>query len=276
MERGSGTARRARWAVAVAVACAAVALWAAAGGVERAAADAPQVTIVTPGGAVHTLALEALAGSEDVVGRTYVLRSATGVTSQTVTGFSVAALIEAAGVDPYGFSYLEVQRPGGRSVQLSSTQALAPNAFPEGPPVVWSTGGGTGFLRPGAGPGDDNAGDSFEAPQGLTIALRKGTALRVRAEATPRKTVPGKKVSLRAIVERAGSGEALTYSWYFDDGASGRANRSPTPSPSRAATRWWSGSPRRAKRPAPRRWSGSRSARRRPGGQIAKAAARTG
>lgn len=193
----------------------------ALGPADLAHADAPQVTIVTPGGVQQTLSLEALAGSEDIVGSTYALRSPEGTSDQEITGFSIGALLDAAGVDPYGFSYLEVQRPGGGAVQLSRHQALDPAAFPEGPPAVYPTGTATGFLRPAAGTEDDNAADSFQSPTGLTIVMRKGAALQVRVEATPRKTEVGKKVSFRAVVERAGSGEALTYSWYFDDGNSG-------------------------------------------------------
>jgi PKD domain-containing protein len=185
-----------------------------------AAADAAQVTVVSPGGAQRALALEALAGSEDVVERGYALRSSGGEETRTVTGFSMAAVMEAAGADPFGFSYLEVQRPGGGSVQLSRHQALDPGAFPDGPPVVYATASGTGFLRPSSGPGDLNASDSFEAPQGLTIVLRKGSGLQVRAEASPRRTKPGKQVHFSAVVEGGGSGEELTYSWYFGDGES--------------------------------------------------------
>jgi hypothetical protein len=187
----------------------------AGGPVAAARADAPQVTIVTPGGAGHTLSLEALAGSEDVVGQAYPLRTESGETTTTVTGFSIAALLAAADVDPYGFSYLEVQRPGGGAVLLSSAQALGEPA-----PVVYSTGSGTGFIRPSAGAGDLNAADSFESPAGLTIAMRKGASLQARVEATPRKVKVGEKVDFRAVVERSGSGEALSYSWYFDDGGS--------------------------------------------------------
>jgi PKD repeat protein len=200
----------------LALLCLALGAGSATGPIGTALADSPQVTIVTPGGAQHTLSLEALAGSEDIVGRTYVLRSPAGESSQEVTGFSIGALLDAAGVDPFAFSYLEIQRPGGGAVQLSSTQALGEPA-----PVVYSTGTGTGFLRPSAGAGDDNAADSFQSPAGLTIVMRKGASLRVRAEATPRKVEVGEKVSFRAVVERAGSGEALAYSWYFDDGNSG-------------------------------------------------------
>lgn len=184
-------------------------------------ADAAQVTVVSPGGAQQTLALDALAGSEDMRERTYALRSSSGDSSQTVTGFSLAAMIEAAGADLIGFSYLEVQRPAGGAVQLSNHQARDPGAFPDGPPVVYATASGTGFLRPSSGAGDLNAGDSFEAPQGLTIVLRKGSGLQVRAEASTQRTRPGKTVRFSAVVDRAGSGEELAYSWYFGDGQSG-------------------------------------------------------
>jgi hypothetical protein len=184
-----------------------------------AAADAAQVTVVSPGGAAQTLALDALTGSEDVADRAYTLRSAAGESSQTVTGFSLARLLEAAGADPYGFSYLEVQRPAGGTVLLSHDQALDAGAFADGPPVVYSTTTGTAFLRPNAGPEDPNADDSFEAPQGISIVLSKGTQLQVKAKASARKVKVGQKVSFSATVQGAGAGEQLSYSWYFDDGS---------------------------------------------------------
>jgi hypothetical protein len=190
-------------------------------------ADVAQVTVVSPGGVEQTLALEALAGSEDVRECSYVLRSSTGESTQTLSGFSLAAILDAAGVDPYGFSYLEVQRPAGGAVLLSRDQALDAGAFPDGPPVVYATATGTGFLRPSSGSEDLNASDSFEAPQGISVVLRKGARLRVRAEASTLSTRPGKPVHFKAIVEQAGSGEQLAYSWYFDDGSSA-ASAEPT------------------------------------------------
>jgi PKD repeat protein len=183
-------------------------------------ADSPQVTVVSPGGAAQTLSLAALAGGEDVVERSYVVRSGGAEEQRVLSGYSLAAVLDAAGADPFSFSYLEVQRPGGGAVTLSKTQALGDGAFPDGPPLVYPTAAGTGFLRPSAGAGDENGGDAFEAPQGLTIALRKGASLQLRATATPRKVAVGEKVKFAAVVERSGAGEALTYSWYFDDGNS--------------------------------------------------------
>lgn len=187
---------------------------------ERAQADAAQVTVVRPGGSQQTISLAALAGSEDIVARPFLLRASSGESSQTLSGFSLAAILDAAGADPYGFSYLEVQRPAGGSVPLSRHQALDPSAFPDGPPLVHATASGTGFLRPSAGPEDLNASDSFEAPQGISIVLRKGPRLQVKATASTVKTRPGKPVDFKVSVEGSGSGEQLTYSWYFDDGAS--------------------------------------------------------
>lgn len=190
------------------------------GGAERAAADAAQVSVVSPGGNEQTLALEALAGDEDVVGRAYVLRGNEGETSEALTGFSLAQLIGAAGADPFSFSYLEVQRPEGGAVLLSRHQALDQGAFPDGPPLVYSAASGTGFLRPSSGPEDLNAEDSFLAPQAVSIVLRKGTPLRVKAKASTLRTRPGKPVEFSAMVEQAGAGETLSYSWSFDDGHS--------------------------------------------------------
>ena len=208
------------------IAAATVAAWALASPVlEAAHADAAQVTVISPGGSQQTLALEALAGSEDVVDRAYTLRGSGGESTEVVSGFSLAALLEAAGADPYAFSYLEVLRPTGGAVLLSSDQALSATASGDGPPVVYATATGTAFLRPSSGAGDHNASDSFDAPQGVTIALRKGSSLQVEAEASTLRTRPGKPVEFTAQAEGAGAGEALTYSWYFDDGTSAAGPR---------------------------------------------------
>lgn len=179
--------------------------------------DAAQVTVVSPGGAEQTLSLAALAGGEDVLDRAYALRSGNGESSQTLTGFSLAKVLEAAGADPFGFSHLEAQRPAGGAVLLSRHQALDADAFADGPPLVYAAAEATGFLRPSSGAGDLNAEDFFEAPQGVTLVLRKGEPLQIHAQASTLHTQPGKPVEFTAIVDRAGSGEQLSYSWYFDD-----------------------------------------------------------
>jgi hypothetical protein len=203
------------------IAAGVLAVWAlAAPAVGVARADDPQVTVIAASGAQQTLSLEALAGREDVVGRSYVVRTSDGESTQTISGFSLGAILEAAGADPYAFSYLEVLRPAGGAVLLSRDQALDGEGFADGPPTVYAAASGTAFLRPSSGPDDVNASDSFEAPQGVTVALRKGQPLRVRARASTLRTRPGKVVRFEALIDRAGSGEQLTYSWYFDDGHS--------------------------------------------------------
>jgi hypothetical protein len=207
-----------RLALLCAIACALAASLAG----DTARADVAQVTVVSPGGAQQTLSLDALAGQEDVHGHAYVLRSATGESTQVVTGFSLGKLLEAAGADPYGFSYLEVQRPAGGAVLLSRHQALDAGAFADGPPVIYATASATGFLRPNGGGEDINADDSFEAPQGITLALHKGSSMRIEATASPLRAKSGQPVAFEATVEGAGAGEQLTYSWHFDDGHSAR------------------------------------------------------
>lgn len=197
-----------------------VAGWLAVPWLGGARADVAQVTVVSPGGAQRTLSLDALAGQEDVRDDTYALRSANGESAQAITGFSLGKVLDASGADPYSFSYLEVQRPAGGAVLLSRYQALDPSAFADGGPVVYATASGTGFLRPSGGSDDFNADDSFETPQGVTLVLRKDSPLRVVAKASPLRTKPGQPVSFEAVVERAGAGEQLAYSWHFDDGGS--------------------------------------------------------
>jgi PKD domain len=214
-------------ALIVAALSAATILTAGATFAASARADAAQVTVVSPGGAQQTLSLDALVGSEDVTARTYELRSGESRSSATVTGFSLAAILDAAGADPFSFSYLQVQRPEGGAVRLSRHQALDAGAFADGPPVVYATATGTGFLRPSGGPEDDNATDSFEAPQGISIVLGKGSPLLVQARASTPRTRPGRPIEFSATVEGGGAGEELIYSWYFDDGdsASGASAR---------------------------------------------------
>ena len=102
----------------------------------------------------------------------------------------------------------------------AATRRSTPAPSPTARPLVYATAAGTGFLRPSAGPEDLNASDSFEAPQGISVVLRKGARLQVQAKASTLKTRPGKPVQFSASVAGAGSGEQLAYSWYFDDGSS--------------------------------------------------------
>jgi hypothetical protein len=181
------------------------------------------VTITPLNGGPKTVRLADHAGAEDLRDRGYTVRTGAGETAERVTGFSLRKLLELADVDTFGFGYAEITRPGGGAVLLSRHQVLDEGAFPEGPPPVYPSAGGLAFLRPVSGAGDVNADDSFVASDGqVAIALRDGKLLEVEASASPARTKPGKPVRFAATVARSGSGEQLTYSWFFSDGSSGK------------------------------------------------------
>jgi plastocyanin len=183
---------------------------------------ASQVTIVPPrGGTPVTLTEAQLAAAQDVDQRSYDV----GGSPRTVSGVSLAALIVAADVDPV-FSYYEIERSGGEPVRLSRAQG-GDLAFEDGPPVVYWDAGAVHFLRPSAGVGDDNAGDSVSAPA-LTIALRSGKLLEVEANASKVRIEPGDTVTFTASVERAGAGQQLDYSWTLEPGESQKAGATVT------------------------------------------------
>lgn len=186
------------------------------------AAAAIQVKPVE-GGPV-TLDLGAMPAPADVSGQVYTLRSEAGERQVTVTGWSLAAVMDAAGVDPIFVGYLEIARPGGGSLLLSRRQATDPGAFPEGPPVVYQDDSGIYLLRPSAGPGDFNEPDLIALPPGSTLSVtaRSGTLVQVRAKASKRRLKVGEQVAFSAILDRAGAGEGVEFSWYFDDGTSAK------------------------------------------------------
>lgn len=175
-------------------------------------------------GGASTVALAEL-GDEDVVGADYVIRSAQGETTRTVTGFSLATMLEAAGVDLFSFNYVAIPRPTGGAVHLDNAQVRDPGAFPDGPPVVYPEGERVRFLRPSSGRGDENAGDGFAADGALRVEVRRGELIEVEARASTVRTKPGRPVSFTATVSRSQAGQALDYSWSFDDGNGGAGRR---------------------------------------------------
>jgi hypothetical protein len=200
----------------------------------RAADAAPPlagtVTFDVEGASPRVLDLAALAGAEDIHDRRYTVRDASGRSAVvTVSGLSLEALLRAAGIDPYSFTYVEVERPGGGgAVVLAREQATGARPFPAGPPIVYAGVDGARFLRPSAGSGDVNAGDSFALSGGnLTIALHGGQLLTLRATAAPRQAKPRQPVTFNAIVDRAGAGAALAYAWVFGDGTPAQRTTSP-------------------------------------------------
>ncbi len=187
-----------------------------------AAPAAAQITFVPDRGDPVTLTNEQIAEAADVSERTYTIRSDSGEqTTATVSGASLGALLEAADVDLVSVGYLDIARPDGTPLLLSTDQATEDDAFPEGPPVVTAESAEVSFLRPSSGERDANSGDRFSSPSGLTVSLRRGRLLEVSADAEPRRVDPREPVTFTASVPRAGAGQSLTYRWAFNDG--GRA-----------------------------------------------------
>ena len=184
--------------------------------VSPAAASAASARFMTPKGNSRAIDLAASQDKQDVRGAAYQVRAPDG-SSETVTvaaGYSIHALLDIAGIDPYDFTYLEIPRAGGGAVRLSRRQATSGGATP---PVVFSDGDQTRFLRPATGGDDANGADAVAVAGDLTLQMRKGELITVKATAEPRRIEPGESVTFTATGS-AGSGERQTYSWYFDDG----------------------------------------------------------
>jgi hypothetical protein len=160
---------------------------------------------------------------DDVRDRSYTMRDSSGGSSSiTVSGASLPMLLRSAGIDPLSFTFLQIDRPAGGSVFLTRRQATDAKAFEEGPPLVFANGSGFHFIRPSAGPGDNNAGDRIDDHGELVVALRTGTLIDVDARASRDRARPRTAITFKAAVARAAAGERLNYSWYFDDGSSAK------------------------------------------------------
>ena len=139
----------------------------------------------------------------------------------TVTGTSLRRVVEAAGADLVGVGYAEVS-VSGAPVLLSAGQITSTAG--DGPVVIYEQSGGTAFLRPSAGEDDLNGRDQLAAPQ-ITVRLHGGKLLEVKATASRRRAEARDPITFTASVPRSGSGQVLTYSWYFDDGSRERGRR---------------------------------------------------
>lgn len=187
-------------------------------------AQAATVQITPTEGRPVTLDLDQLPAPPDITNRTYTLRSDSGESQVTVSGYSFNAILEMAGIDPIVVGYFEIARPGGGALLISRRQATTEGAFSEGPPVIFRDSEGLHFLRPSAGGSDYNAADLISLPQNATLAIRarSGTLVQVSAKASKRKVKVGEQVSFTATLDRSAAGEDVEFSWYFDDGASAK------------------------------------------------------
>lgn len=180
------------------------------------AAQALSVRVVDLQGKSATVDLADLQGQEDVNDVDYAIRSASGTSTQTVTGFSLDNVIRASGADPFSYTYLNVSRPGGGSVQLTNGQ-VRNSGSPDGPPVVYEAGADVGFIRPSTGDGDRNAADSFKVPGGLVVTLQRGTPIGIEVHASDVKVEVGDVVDFTAAITHPSSMQP-DVSWSFGDG----------------------------------------------------------
>jgi hypothetical protein len=188
------------------------------------AQSAGVVAVTDADGVAHDVPL---AGRDDVIARRYAVRDADGgATDRVVTGVSLVRVLEDAGVDPVHVGYVEVTRPGGGALLLSRAQATDPAAFGDGPPVVYADAQGLHLLRPSTGDDDANAADEISAADGrIVLRVRSGRLLDVEIDASSNTVDPREPVTFTATVPRQAAGEPLVFSWWFDDGRSGRGRR---------------------------------------------------
>lgn len=180
------------------------------------AAQALGVRVVDLQGKSTTVDLAGLQGQEDVDGVDYAIRSSSGTSTVTVTGFSLNEVIAASGADTLSYTYLNVNRPGGGSVQLTNGQ-VRNSGSPDGPPVVYESGADVGFIRPSIGDGDRNAADSFRTPGTLVVTLHSGTPIGIKLSASDTKVEAGDTVDFTAVITHPSSLQP-DIGWSFGDG----------------------------------------------------------
>ncbi|HEX7291938.1 MAG TPA: PKD domain-containing protein [Conexibacter sp.] len=183
------------------------------------AAPTPTVTLAPSDGAsARPLALADLVARYDVHGASYTVRAADGTERAIAVadGISLTALLAAAGLDADAFDYIALAKADGSSAIVMRDDL---GGTDEGPPVVWSDGGGVHFLRPSSGEGDANDADLVTLADGapLALALKTGEPLVPRIAVSKLRVRPRERVDLSAsLVGGAPLGPGLDYSWYFD------------------------------------------------------------
>jgi PKD domain len=168
-----------------------------------------EVRVEPEGESARTLNLSAL-GAPDVQAREYE----TGAGRAPLTGWSLDRVLDAANVDPYLFGDIEVSG-AGLSVTLDRDEIVDAGSFADGPPVFWMQDGVSRFLRPASASG---AATHVGGGGPLTIRVSSPSRLSVSATASKKRLDPREPVTFTASVEGAREGEAVTISWYFDDG----------------------------------------------------------
>jgi hypothetical protein len=161
-------------------------------------------------------------GEPDVRDREYAVPDGEGERRTAITGYSLDRVIRAARVPPsYSFGDVEVVA-GGAAVTVARDRIADPDAFPDGPPVLWLEEGAARFLLPSSSSGGPVL-LGHEGP--IAIRLSRSSRLAVAARASAGRVRPGRPVTFTASVTGARPGEAVEVSWYFDDGTSATGRR---------------------------------------------------
>ena len=181
------------------------------------------MVLVGPAAAHYEMDEEGLrAGTE---GGTYAVRARPGEAGESFTrlGVSLRRLVAESGADPEAIGYVVVPRPDGTDAYLPGADLAEPPPFEGGLPVLVSADSGCiRFLRPATGPEDANGEDNIAScGASLTIGVRDGNLLTVRASASDPTPDAAETVSFEATAEGAKAGETIEgYRWSFGDGTS--------------------------------------------------------
>jgi len=146
-------------------------------------------------------------------------------------GWSIAALIEAAGATPESTASVQIRRastspiPGWVTLTPQDFDPTVPGGLDlsEGPAFIYSASGPVyDFFRPYRGSSclaDANANDWVRPPNGdpLRIAITTDALLKVRARASTTQPTVGQPDTFSATVLRPPSGASLSYTWTFSD-----------------------------------------------------------
>ena len=158
--------------------------------------------------------------SADVRSRSYELRTGAGSGRRLkLTGMSIRALLERAGIDPGGVERVKIFRANGSLIALTAQDVVAP-PFADGPALVYSDGANVGFLRPVRPSGGPNVQDHVKPVPGVDIEVivDGNRDLTVKANASPRRAEVGETITFTASVDDPPAGATLTYIWTFADG----------------------------------------------------------
>ena len=181
----------------------------------QAAQDDPRVVVHGPAGD-RTLT-ERDVQDYDVLSRDYVLRAPGSEEHETLSGISVARVLQKAGYGDLGDGFVRLSRADGSWTSLSAAD-LRDGAFPDGPPLIFLDSARERYFRPVRDASDANARDNLATDAGQTLELfvESGKPLAVTVSASPDHAEEGQPVGLTASV--AGDPPGVSVTWRFGDG----------------------------------------------------------